>query len=82
MLAVIALKDGYFGKATQLIDKANNLAPDDLLVLDAATDIHSRQGNFARTIKLCDHWLAQSSDELIARKRRQAALENLQKSER
>ena len=83
ILALIALSDGYFGKATQLVDKANELAPDDLLVLDAATFIHSRQGNFERTIKLCDHWLAQSSDApKAARERRQAALENLQKSER
>jgi Flp pilus assembly protein TadD len=83
VLALVAVRDGYFGKATKLVDKANALAPDDPLVLDAASYIHSRQGNFQRTIKLCDHWLAQSrGDQKTARERRQTALENLQQSVR
>jgi tetratricopeptide (TPR) repeat protein len=83
ILALVALGDGYFGKATQLVDKALVLAPNDLLVLDAATDIHSRQGNFERTIELCDHWLAQSGDKpKTALERRQSAMENLQKTDR
>ena len=83
VLALIAAEDGYFGKATKLVDSANALAPDDLLVLDAASYIHSRQGNFERTIQLCDHWLAQSSEkQKTARERRQTAMENLQQSKR
>lgn len=79
VLALLAVKNGYFGKAVKLVDKANALAPDDLLVLDAASYIHSRQGNFQRTIQLCDHWLTMSANDEDAQKRRQIAIENLQK---
>ena len=79
VLALLAERDGYFGKAMKLADKANALAPDNLLVLDAASYIHSRQGNFQRTIKLCDHWLTKSANEKKARERRLDAINSLQK---
>ena len=79
LLALVSETNGYFGKATQFIDKASGLAPDDVSVLAAASSIHSRQGNFEKVIQLCDHWISLGGDH-TARERRQTAMENLQKN--
>jgi tetratricopeptide (TPR) repeat protein len=78
IVALVQANDGYFAQAVANIDKATSAAPDDPLILAAASFIHERQGNYEHVIQLCDRWLKVDSNEK-ASKRRTTAIANLQK---
>ena len=78
IVALVQANDGYFTKAVTNIDQATAAAPDDPLILEAASSIHEHQGNYEQVIQLCDRLLKIGTDKK-ASIRRINAIANLQK---